>query len=78
MIKAIESKCISFLWSGKVEGSKGAKVSWATVYLPRKEGGLGLMNISSWNKTCVARLIWLIFSGMRPMDCLGTQILTWK
>lgn len=41
----VQSLPIRFLWSGSIDGSKGAKIAWATVCLPKKEGGLGLRSI---------------------------------
>lgn len=67
VIKSIESKCYSFIWSGNFERSKKAKVSWHIVCLPKKERGLILNNISAWNKTCIARLVWLIFCGTESL-----------
>ncbi|CAL9232551.1 unnamed protein product, partial [Arabidopsis halleri] len=61
-IKKIESLCSIFLWSGKIDGSKGAKVAWSTICLPKKEGGLGLRRFSQWNTTLCLRFIWLLFS----------------
>lgn len=61
-IKKIESLCSRFLWSGTIDGSTGAKVSWATVCLPKTEGGLGLRRFSVWNTTLCLRFIWLLFS----------------
>lgn len=62
-IKKIESLCSRFLWVGNIDGSKGAKVAWATVCLPKKEGGLGLRRFTNWNKTLCLRFIWTLFSG---------------
>ncbi|KAG7551508.1 Reverse transcriptase domain [Arabidopsis thaliana x Arabidopsis arenosa] len=61
-IKKIESLCSRFLWSGSIDGSKGAKVAWATVCLPKLEGGLGLRRFKDWNSTLCLRFIWLLFS----------------
>lgn len=61
-IKRIESLCSRFLWSGNVDSWRGTKVSWASVCLPKEEGGLGLRKLSIWNKTLCMRFIWLLFS----------------
>ncbi|KAG7552993.1 Reverse transcriptase domain [Arabidopsis thaliana x Arabidopsis arenosa] len=61
-IKRIESLCSRFLWSGKIDGSCGAKVAWSSVCLPKKEGGLGLRSFKDWNITLCLRFIWLLFS----------------
>ncbi|CAA7020368.1 unnamed protein product [Microthlaspi erraticum] len=54
--------CARFLWTGAIESSRGAKVAWSTVCLPKSEGGLGLRSFSKWNKTLCMRFIWLLFS----------------
>ena len=41
-LKRIQSLCSMFLWSGRISGPIQYKVAWETVYLPKKEGGLGL------------------------------------
>lgn len=33
----------------------------------KRRGRLGLKNIAIWNRTCVARLIWLLFSGTETL-----------
>lgn len=62
-IKKIESLCSRFLWAGKTDASKGAKVAWATVCLPKKEGGLGLRRFTAWNSTLCLKYVWNLFSG---------------
>lgn len=37
----------SFLWSGDLKSKYTAKVKWAGVYQPKKEGGLGIKNIEN-------------------------------
>ncbi|KAL0889621.1 hypothetical protein Bca101_013604 [Brassica carinata] len=62
-IKKIQALCSSFLWSGQISGPVQYKVAWSTVCLPMKEGGLGLRDFSTWNKTLCLRLIWLLFEN---------------
>ncbi|KAL1215278.1 putative ribonuclease H protein [Cardamine amara subsp. amara] len=62
-VKKIESLCSRFLWSGGIDTHSKAKVSWATVCLPKNEGGLGPRSFSLWNTTLCLRLIWLLFSS---------------
>ena len=61
-IKKLESLCSRFLWLGKIDGGKGAKVSWSSVCFPNKEGGLGLRRLKDWNTTLCLRFVWLLFS----------------
>lgn len=37
-------------------------VSWKSICLPKTEGGLGLKDLSVWNKVVIARQICLLFS----------------
>lgn len=60
-VRKIESLCSRFLWSGTIDGSTGAKISWSAVCLPKEEGGVGLRRFSVWNKTLCLRFIWLLF-----------------
>lgn len=62
-IKQIESLCSRFLWAGNLEQTHNAKVAWQTVCLPKLEGGLGIRDLVTWNKTLCLRLIWLLFSN---------------
>lgn len=59
--------CNSFLWKGEAGTSVGAKVSWLQVCKPRDEGGLGLKNLSDWNKAHFARLVWMISRGTESL-----------
>ncbi|KAF8052790.1 hypothetical protein N665_1505s0013 [Sinapis alba] len=54
--------CSSFLWKGTVEGRHSAKVAWGTITKPKEEGGLGVRNLSIWNKACMLRLVWMLFN----------------
>ncbi|CAL1370602.1 unnamed protein product [Linum trigynum] len=55
----IHKICSNFLWHG--DGSGSAKVSWDILANSKKEGELGLKDLSTWNVECFARLLWLIF-----------------
>ncbi|CAH2039033.1 unnamed protein product [Thlaspi arvense] len=50
-----------FLWTGDIEGHHSARVSWAIVTKPRNKGGLGIRDLTVWNRACCLKLIWLIF-----------------
>ncbi|KAK2653187.1 hypothetical protein Ddye_013043 [Dipteronia dyeriana] len=51
-----------------VEGdSKGAKISWSVICLPKKEGGLGIKDLSSWNKALMIRHLWILIYGMNNL-----------
>ena len=61
-IKAIESLCSRYLWSGNTEKRSIAKIAWTTVCLPKNEGGLGLRNLMIWNLVMCLKFIWLLLS----------------
>ncbi|XXG84671.1 hypothetical protein AAC387_Pa10g2137 [Persea americana] len=54
----IESKTRLFLWSGNAHHRKIHYVSWATVTLPKAEGGLGIRKISEVNTASFIKLGW--------------------
>ena len=62
-LKQIQSLCSKFLWSGKITGNANVKISWTTVCLPKREGGLGLRDFGLWNKTFCLKLIWRLFDS---------------
>ncbi|CAN0903881.1 hypothetical protein LINGRAHAP2_LOCUS22775, partial [Linum grandiflorum] len=39
---------------------KKIKVAWRFVNLPKKEGGLGVRALSTWNQACIIRHLWNI------------------
>lgn len=36
-------------------------MAWSTVTKPKKEGGLGVTDLATWNKATCLKLIWLLF-----------------
>lgn len=60
-ITRINSLCGQFLWKGSLEGHNTARVSWETVVLTKRQGGLGVKDLRTWNKACTFRLIWMLF-----------------
>lgn len=57
VIDRIESTVRNFMW-----GSKSCPVSFNQVCKPKDEGGLGLRNLSDWNKALLTRNLWDIHS----------------
>lgn len=53
----IISLCRKFLW-----GNNASPVAWDDLCLPKKEGGLGLHHLPSWNSAFFARIMWNIHS----------------
>ncbi|PKI62164.1 hypothetical protein CRG98_017537 [Punica granatum] len=50
VIKLVHQKCRSFLWKGLEQHAGGNNINWETVCLPKAEGGLGIKDLSLWNK----------------------------
>lgn len=61
-IKQIQSLCSRFLWTGNITTKGVAKIAWDTVSLPKREGGLGLRDLTAWNKTLCLKLIWMLYA----------------
>ncbi|KAK3193242.1 hypothetical protein Dsin_024552 [Dipteronia sinensis] len=68
ILKIIERKFRSFLWKGVEGDSKGAKISWSDICLPKKEGGLGIKDLSSWNKALMIRHLWILIYAAMSID----------
>lgn len=49
-IARINSLCSMFQWKGSLEGHHTARVSWETVVLTKRQGGLGVKDLYTWNK----------------------------
>ncbi|XP_038708538.1 uncharacterized protein LOC120003588 [Tripterygium wilfordii] len=60
VIKKITGLCRNFFWSGNAFGRASAPVAWANVCLPKKEGGLGLMDLRARNLSFIANHLWNI------------------
>lgn len=61
-LREIDKLCSGFLWSGSDLNPRKAKISWEEVYLPKKEGGLGLRPLTKANKVYGIRLICKLFA----------------
>lgn len=59
--------CRDYLWSSSPDTRGNAKVAWYDLCLPKSEGGIGLRNLSLWNKALTLRLVWLQFSGSNSL-----------
>jgi len=57
IITKINQLCRNFLWGGIADYKKPPPISWDIVCTPKKYGGLGLKNLTAWNKACIAKLV---------------------
>lgn len=72
-IRTIESLCSRFLWNGNITTRAAAKISWSQVCLPKSEGGLGLRELASWNKTLCLKLLWLLHTESESLWASWTK-----
>ena len=61
-IRRIESILAAFLWKGTTLSSAGAKVAWSSICFPRREGGLGVKRLQTWNRSAILRHIWRLLT----------------
>jgi len=60
VIDQINAICHNYFWGGVAEYTKSPYISWSTTYTPKKYGGIGLKNLSAWNKASIIKLVWCI------------------
>lgn len=58
IIHAIDAIFRSFLWTGRDSIAKKSLIAWKQVCAPRCKGGLNIISLADWNKTCLAKLLW--------------------
>ncbi|KAJ8429587.1 hypothetical protein Cgig2_023793 [Carnegiea gigantea] len=52
--------CRNHLWSGVGEYKKAPYISWHQTCLPKSQGGIGIKDLSTWNKATIAKLTWAV------------------
>ncbi|CAK8573976.1 unnamed protein product [Lathyrus sativus] len=57
VIVKIESACKFFLWSGSDKITIKSLIAWKKLCIPKKHGGLNIIDLSKWNKACLAKLL---------------------
>ncbi|VFQ86753.1 unnamed protein product [Cuscuta campestris] len=50
VMRKVQSICRNFLWMATANYSKVPLVNWDEVCLPKTYGGLGLRNMTLWNR----------------------------
>ncbi|XP_019237786.1 PREDICTED: uncharacterized protein LOC109217943 [Nicotiana attenuata] len=60
LIQLIERMCQTFLWTGGVEVSKKALLSWESLCKPKAAGGLNFLDVEAWNKYKKQNSLWTI------------------
>lgn len=62
IVATIDSLLSAFLWHGASLSPKGAKVAWNTICYPKREGGLGIKSLRTWNRAAMMKHIWAILT----------------
>ena len=67
VIKSLEQNFNHFLWQGQGTSKGKTKVAWEKVCLRKREGGLGLQRVASWNRAAIMKHIWSLFTKARSL-----------
>ena len=62
VVRRIEGILSAFLWKGSSLSTSGAKVAWASVCYPLREGGLGIKRVKDWNRAAILKHVWRLLS----------------
>lgn len=62
VLKKVNSILAAFLWAGEDKVHYSANVSWKEITTTQGEGGLGVLEITLWNKCLILKLLWNICS----------------
>ncbi|XP_074301399.1 uncharacterized protein LOC141632786 [Silene latifolia] len=60
MLKKIEGICRNFFWQGDIHAKAPSLVSWESACYPKKQGGLGITDITLWNRATMGKYVWWI------------------
>ena len=58
VIHKINVVCRVFLWTGKTGNNHKSPVAWSTVSMPKKNGGLNIIDLDIWNTVTLLKLLW--------------------
>lgn len=50
----------TFLWTGSNNCSRKALVAWRNMCKPQTTGGLKVINIFTWNRAAICKLLWAV------------------
>ena len=62
ILDGMEKMCRAFFWGQQKDEQKMAWVSWEKMFLPKKEGGMGIRNLDVFNRALLAKQAWRIIS----------------
>ena len=75
ILDGMERMCRSFFWGQQKEEKKLAWVAWEKMFLPKKEGGLGIRNFDVFNRALLAKQAWRVIT---MPDSLMAKVLKGK
>lgn len=62
VLKKVDAICRTFLWTSDGTISQKSPIAWENECKPKSKGGLGIVNIETWNKIFLLKLLWNIFA----------------
>nr|GEW60808.1 hypothetical protein [Tanacetum cinerariifolium] len=79
VVKEINRLLKGFLWvQGELTSGK-AKISWSSVCKPKADGGLGIKDLSLWNKAMLIKHLWNLASRRTPYGIgNGASVSMWN
>ncbi|XP_074315270.1 uncharacterized protein LOC141651455 [Silene latifolia] len=60
VMERIQALCRNFLWEGGEDYTKAPLVAWSVLCKGKDEGGLGLVDLKTWNIAAIGKLVWWI------------------
>ncbi|XP_074305021.1 uncharacterized protein LOC141639953, partial [Silene latifolia] len=60
VMERIQALCRNFLWEGGENYTKAPLVAWSVLCKGKDEGGLGLVDLKTWNIAAIGKLVWWI------------------
>lgn len=60
IILRVKSVCRAYLWHGTYDSNKPGHVNWHEVCLRKKQGGLGVRDVDTWNLAAVRKVVWTV------------------
>ena len=60
IIRHIDARCRSFIWTGSYGVSRKSPIAWRKVCRPKHQGGLNIFDLESWKQTRLEKMLWNI------------------